>query len=109
MEQKTSGLGEAEYLLKQAGGAQDLLSQAFSALGAGWVYIAVTLGLPLIVGFGTKSFALGATIFVLSAVLCGPAAYGAFRFYSKARPIAQKALELSQHDAQPGSQQDAAR
>jgi hypothetical protein len=90
-EMKKSGLSEDEFLLKQAGGARELLDQAKTVRAIGWLCVVGPIVLVLIVFMGTNSFSLGAMAAVVSEVFCIPCAVGCFRSAAKSRRAAEQA------------------
>jgi hypothetical protein len=90
-ERKASGLSEEEYLLEEAGGASDLLSQAVTTRAIGWLLIAMPVILMAVVAIGTKSFSLALIPLLVVAPLCLPFAYVLFRHSTKCRSVAENA------------------
>lgn len=90
-EMKKSGLSEDEFLLRQAGGARELLSQAKMVRAIGWLCVIGPIVLVLIVFMGTNSFSLGAMAAVASEIFCIPCAVGCFRSAAISRRTAEQA------------------
>jgi small-conductance mechanosensitive channel len=90
-EEKACGLSEEEWLLKEAGGASGLLSNAVTARAFGWLIIALPVILMLVIAMGTKSFSLALMIMLVVALPCVFAAYVCFRQSRKWRRIAENA------------------
>lgn len=90
-ERKASGLSEEESLLKEAGGASGLLSQAVTARAIGWLLIALPVILMSVVAMGTRSFSLALTTILVVALPCVPFAYACFRYSTKWRRVAENA------------------
>jgi hypothetical protein len=90
-EKKESGLSEDAFLLKQAGGITELLSQSITVRAIGWLCVAGPIILVLVILMGTKSFSLSVMAAVLSEIICIPCAVGCFRSAAKSRRAAEQA------------------
>jgi hypothetical protein len=92
-EKKSSGLSEGEFLLRQAGGATALLSQAVTTKAIGWFCVVAPAILAIFIFLATKSLQPTAIAALLLAVVCVPCAIGCFRIAAKSRRAAEDAGE----------------
>jgi hypothetical protein len=99
-ERKASGLSEEDYLLKQAGGRVQLLSQASTVRAIGWFFAALPIVTTLAGMLITKSLIYASITLVLIGVPCiALGVYCLRAAESSRRAAARSAVKVELHEA----------
>jgi len=88
---KRSGLSDDEFMLKQAGGAEALMSQSTLTRAIGWLCVVAPVLLVLFIILISSSLGTVVLAATILGVICLPCAVACFRSASRSQRVAKQA------------------